>query len=101
MLRGCGGSRLESSFRKFYGRCNDLVCDCKLSLAYVLNGLFRAVCWTVISILALTTGGTVYLFSTMGNTAGVTGQQRMLTPSRHLILPLHLSKVRVALHSIL
>jgi hypothetical protein len=34
-------------------------------------------------------------------TAGVTGQQRMLTPPRHLILPSHLSEVRVALHSIL
>jgi hypothetical protein len=37
----------------------------------------------------------------MGLSVGVTGQQRMLTPSRHLILPSHLSKVRVALHSIL
>jgi hypothetical protein len=33
--------------------------------------------------------------------ACVTGQQRMLTPPRHLILPLHLSGTRVALHSIL
>jgi hypothetical protein len=31
--------------------------------------------------------------------AGVTGQQRMLTPPRHLILPPHLSEARVALHS--
>jgi hypothetical protein len=30
----------------------------------------------------------------------VTGQQRMLTSPRHLILPLHLSGVRVAVHSI-
>jgi hypothetical protein len=30
----------------------------------------------------------------------VTGQQRMLTPPWHLILPSHLSEVRVALHSI-
>jgi hypothetical protein len=37
----------------------------------------------------------------MGLTAGVTGQQRMLTPPRHLILLSHLSEVRVALHSIL
>jgi hypothetical protein len=38
----------------------------------------------------------------MGLTAGVTGQQGMLTPLRHLILPSHdLSEVRVALHSIL
>jgi hypothetical protein len=33
--------------------------------------------------------------------AGVTGQQKILTPPRHLILPLRLSGVRVALHSIL
>jgi hypothetical protein len=56
---------------------------------------------TVISILALTTGNSVYLISTKGSPAGVTGQQRMLTPPRHPILPWHLSKVRVALHSIL
>jgi hypothetical protein len=37
----------------------------------------------------------------MGHTAGVTGRQRMLTPPRHLILPSHLSEVRVTLHSIL
>jgi hypothetical protein len=29
----------------------------------------------------------------MGLTVGVTGQQMMLTPPRHLILPLHLSEV--------
>jgi hypothetical protein len=32
---------------------------------------------------------------------GVTGQQRMLTPPQHLILPSQLSEVRGALHSIL
>jgi hypothetical protein len=37
----------------------------------------------------------------VGLTAGVTGQQRILTPPRHLILPSHLSEVPVALHSIL
>jgi hypothetical protein len=36
----------------------------------------------------------------IGLTAGVTGHQRMLTPPRHLIVPLHLSGVRVALRSI-
>jgi hypothetical protein len=44
MLRGCSGSRLGSSFREFYGRYNDLVCDYKLSLAHMLNDLFHAVC---------------------------------------------------------
>jgi hypothetical protein len=43
----------------------------------------------------------IYSVFKVGLTAGVTGQQRMLTPPRHLILPLHLSEVRVALHSIL
>jgi ABC-type proline/glycine betaine transport system permease subunit len=33
----------------------------------------------------------------MGSTAGVTGQQRMLTPSQHLILPLVFPGVRVSL----
>ena len=37
----------------------------------------------------------------VGLTAGVTCQQRMRTPPRHLILPSHLSGIRVALHSIL
>jgi hypothetical protein len=37
----------------------------------------------------------------IGLRAGVTGQQRVLTPSRHLILPLQFSEVCVALHSIL
>jgi hypothetical protein len=35
----------------------------------------------------------------MGLTEGVTIQQTVLTPARHLILPLHLSEVHVALHS--
>jgi hypothetical protein len=37
----------------------------------------------------------------IGLTAGVTGQQRMLYPPRHLILLLLLLEVRVALHSTL
>jgi hypothetical protein len=43
------------------------------------------------------TGNPVYLISTKRSTAGVTGQQRMLTPPRHLILPLVLPEVRVSL----
>jgi hypothetical protein len=44
-----------------------------------------------------------FLFSDIeiGNTNGVTGQQKMLTPPWHLILPSYLSGVRIALHSIL
>ena len=34
MLQGYKDSHLKSSFRKFYGRYNDLVCDYRLSLAH-------------------------------------------------------------------
>jgi hypothetical protein len=44
MLQGYNESRLKSSFRKFYGRYIDLVCDYKLSLAYMLNDLFHTLC---------------------------------------------------------
>jgi hypothetical protein len=44
MLQGYNESSLESSFRKFYGRYNDLVCDYKLSLAHMLNDLFHTIC---------------------------------------------------------
>ena len=39
MLQGYNESRLKSSFRKFYCRYNDLVCDYKLSLRHMLNDL--------------------------------------------------------------
>jgi hypothetical protein len=44
MLQDYNESRLKSSFRKFCGRYNDLVCDYKLSLAYMLNDLFHTLC---------------------------------------------------------
>jgi hypothetical protein len=44
MLQGCRESHLKSSFREFYGRYGDLVCDCRLSLAHVLDDLFHTVC---------------------------------------------------------
>jgi hypothetical protein len=44
MLQGYNESRLKSSFRKFYGRYNDLVCNDKLSLAHMLNDLFHSIC---------------------------------------------------------
>jgi hypothetical protein len=43
---------LKSSFRKFYGRYDDLVCDYRLSQAHMLIDLFHTLCLTVISILA-------------------------------------------------
>jgi hypothetical protein len=63
MLQGNNESRLKT-FREFYGRYNDLVCDYTLSLAHMLNDLFHTICKTVISILALTTGNPVCLIST-------------------------------------
>jgi hypothetical protein len=36
----------------------------RLSLVYMLNDLFHTVCYTIVSILALTTGNSVYLIST-------------------------------------
>jgi hypothetical protein len=44
MLQGHNESRIKSSFCKFYGRYNDLVCDFKLSLVCMLNDLFHTVC---------------------------------------------------------
>jgi hypothetical protein len=41
---GYNESCLKSSFRKFYGRYNDLVCNYKLSLAHMLNDLFHTLC---------------------------------------------------------
>jgi hypothetical protein len=43
----------------------------------------------------------IFMIFEMNLMAGVTGQQRMLTPSQHLNLPSHLSEVHAALHSIL
>jgi hypothetical protein len=63
MLQRYNEYRLKS-FRKFYGRYNDLVCDYKLSLAYMLNDLFHTLCQTFVPKLALTTGNPVYLIST-------------------------------------
>jgi hypothetical protein len=54
MLRGCGRTRLKSSFCKFYGRYNDLVCKYKLSPAHMLGALLYALCWTIVCTLTLT-----------------------------------------------
>ena len=41
MLQGYNESRcLKSSFRKFYDRYNDFVCDYKISVAHMLNDFF-------------------------------------------------------------
>jgi hypothetical protein len=43
MLQRYNESRLKSSFRKFYGRYNDLVCDYKLPLSHMLDDLFHKI----------------------------------------------------------
>jgi hypothetical protein len=64
----------------------------------MLDNLFQILCYIVISILALTTGNSIYRISAKGTRmAGVTGQQRMLTPTQHLIVPLVFPGVRVSL----
>jgi hypothetical protein len=44
MLQGYNESHLKSSFRKFYSRYNDFVCDYKLLLAHRLDDLFHTIC---------------------------------------------------------
>ena len=44
MLQAYNESRFKSSFRKFYGRYNDLVCDYKFSLSHMLTDLFHTLC---------------------------------------------------------
>jgi hypothetical protein len=44
MLRGFNESHLKSSFRKLYGRYNDLLCNYKLSLAHMPNDLLDTLC---------------------------------------------------------
>jgi hypothetical protein len=44
LFQGYNESRSKSSFRKFYGHYNDLVCNYKLSLAHMLNDLFHTIC---------------------------------------------------------
>jgi hypothetical protein len=44
MFQGYNESRLKSSFPKFYGRYNDLLCEYKLSPAQMLNDLFHTIC---------------------------------------------------------
>jgi hypothetical protein len=71
--------RLKSSFYKFYARYND----------FVIANYHWPICWMNCFILFVRL------------CVGVTGQKRMLTSSRHLILPSHFSWAQVALHSVL
>jgi hypothetical protein len=65
-VSGLGASNLGLSLHGFCSRCDGLFCDCGLSLARVLSGLFRALCWTDVSVLVLAMGDPVCLISVGG-----------------------------------
>jgi hypothetical protein len=78
-----------------------LSADCSVTWSWHTNsdrGLFRL---HGLDIPDVDFGYTFLPDTEIGLTAGVTGQQRMLTSPWHLILPLHLSGVHVAPHLIL
>ena len=100
MSQGFQLSRLQAAFRKFYGLYNDLICSYNLSLGHMLSDVsYQSLSrpWHT----DLDYGSYRLSNLEIGLTAGVTGQQGMLTPPWHLILPSHLSEIRVAIHSIL
>jgi hypothetical protein len=66
-VEGYNESYLKASFRKFYGGYNDLVCDYNSSLAHMLNDLFPTLCFTVVSILDLTTANPYTQFRLRAN----------------------------------
>jgi hypothetical protein len=82
MLQGFLRSRLVSAFRRFCGRCNDLVYNCRLSFGRALSGIFCADGWTVLDTLTLTADNSIRIRGhETGLTAGVIDQQGMLTYS--------------------
>ena len=87
--------------RKFYGRYNDLVCPYDLSLSQVLYDMFQDNCkavfihWFWLQIAPFVTRLDNWL------TAGMTDQQGMLTPARHLIPPQVYPGAVFDLHSVL
>jgi hypothetical protein len=58
---------LCSAFRKFYGRCNDLICPYNLALGHMLFDMFHTNREAVLDTLILTTGRTVYLIWKCGS----------------------------------
>jgi hypothetical protein len=57
---------IKSSFRKFYGRHNNIVYDYTLSLTHILYNLFHILLLDSRFILTLTMGNSVHLISTKG-----------------------------------
>ena len=81
-------SRLKSTFRKFYGRYNDLVCDYSISLNKCWDVCLMAVVEASVPIVTSNCSSLFSLKMHFGLAAGVTSQQGMLTPPWHLIPPL-------------
>jgi hypothetical protein len=94
MSHGFLQSRLQATFRKFYGCYNDLVCQYNLCLGqmlwYVSYQSLSHFWYT-----DLDYGSNRLPELELGFTAGVTGRQGILTPPRHLIPSLVYPEVRV------
>jgi hypothetical protein len=96
MSQGFQLSRLEAVFRKFYGSYNDLICPYNLSLGHMLSDVsYQSLSRSWHSDLDYSYSSYRLSNLEIGLTAGVTGQQGMLTPPCHLISPLIYSEVRV------
>jgi hypothetical protein len=61
MSQGFLQSRLQTAFRKFCGRYNDVVCQYNLPLRQMLSGMFHTDRLAVLDTLILTMIGAVYL----------------------------------------
>jgi hypothetical protein len=86
MLQGFLQSRFMSVFCKFSGSCNNLVYNYKLSLGQMLYDVFHTASEVVLGTLTLTADNSAYIFKKQF-TVGVTSQQGMFTPPRHLFPP--------------
>ena len=82
MSQGFQLSHLQGAFRKFYGRYNDLICPCNLSLGRSLHTNIDYGSYRLSNL-------------DIGLTVGLTVQQGMLTPPWHLMPPLIYSDIRV------
>jgi hypothetical protein len=91
MVQGFLPSRLMSAFRKSYGLYNELVYNNKLSVSQMLSDILYTNSNAVRSWHTDFDGGSLRILDLKTEiTAGVTDQQGMLTPPRHLIpLPVY------------
>ena len=81
-------SPLQPTFRKFYGRYNELVCEYSESLNEMLRCTFDSGCWKIGANWTRNCSSLFSLTVYYGLAAGVTGQQGMLISPWHLMQPL-------------